>query len=87
MDGLSHLLAQMDSAKPSTGTSRKNHAVHSVFCMVASNPSLGLKLEGEATMILGQEPIFQAGGACGYQEGTEFVSTGVPRDTDCLFLW
>lgn len=47
MDGFSHLLAQMDCARPSTGTSRQNHAVHSTLCMAASNPSLGVKLEGQ----------------------------------------
>lgn len=58
MDGLSHLLVQTDSAKPSTGTSRQSHAVHSTLHMVASNPSLGSKLEGKAMMVLRHALLF-----------------------------
>lgn len=52
MDGLSHLLAQMDSAKPCTGTSRQSHAVPSTLHTAASNPSPGSKLEGKAIIVL-----------------------------------
>lgn len=87
MDGLSHVLAQIDSAKPSTSTSRQNHAVHSTLCMAASNPSQGIKLEGEATMMLRHEPVCKAGGTCGQQMDTGVFSIGVPQNANCLFLW
>lgn len=63
MDGLSHLLAQMDSAKPST--SRQSHAVHSTLHVAASTPSLGIKLEESHNDNEACAPVCKAGGTCG----------------------